>query len=101
MSLPTFNTTDRIFAMMQDQWSTQLDPVLANPLVAGRLIRNVSLLTGDNTINTLLSRKLQGWIIVGQTAVSSVFDKQATNAMSDKTLILNASAPVTVSLWVF
>lgn len=101
MSLPNFNTSDRILSMLQDQWSSQLNPVLSNPLVNGRLIQSVVLASGNNTINHRLSRNLVGWLVVGQTAASSIYDNQATNQMKDKTLILNASAPCTVNLWVF
>ncbi len=101
MSLPSFNTSDRILSMMQSQWAAQLDPLLACPLVNGRLIQSVTLTTGNNTINHKLSRKLVGWIVVGQTAASSFYDNQSTNQMSDMTLILNSSAPCVVSLWVF
>lgn len=101
MSLPSFNTSDRILAMLQDRWSALIDPVLACPLVKGRLITSIAITSGDNTINHKLSRKLTGWIVVGQTAASNFYDKQANNQMSDKTLVLNSSAPCTLSLWVF
>ncbi len=101
MSLPQLQSDNRVLQMMQSQWASQIDPVLTNPLVNGRLIMNVSLSAGDNTINTLLSRKLVGWMIVGQSASSSIFDKQASNQMSDKTLILNSSAPCLVNIWAF
>lgn len=101
MALPNFQTSDRILSMLQTQWSSQIDPVLAQPIVNGRVITGVSLVTGSNTINTLLSRKLQGWIIVSKSAASDIYDSQATNNMSDKTLILNSSAPCVVSILVF
>lgn len=87
--------------MMQSQWAAQLDPVIVNQLLQGRLMTGIVLTAGDNTINHLLSRKLVGWFPVGQTAASDFYDKQASNQMSDKTLILNSSAPCTCNLWVF
>lgn len=101
MSLPSFNTSDRILSMMQSQWATQLDPVLANPLVQGRLITNVSLTTGTNTINTLLSRKLQGYIVVLKSADVTIYDLQSVNPSPERTLQLVASGPAIVTLWVF
>ncbi len=99
--LPSFNTSDRILAMLQDQWASQINPVLANPLVQGRLISNISLVTGSNTINTLLGRKLQGYIVVMKSANVTIYDTQATNPMPDKTLQLVASGPAAISLWCF
>lgn len=100
-SLPTINSDDRVLNMLQDSWSGLLDPVLKNPLVQGRLMTNVTLASGSNTINHLLARKLQGWIIVGRNTADTVYDAQASNSMQDKTLILVASGAITVNLWVF
>lgn len=101
MSLPSFNTSDRTLSMLQDQWTAQLNPVLANPLVAGRLIQNVTLASGTNTINTLLGRKLQGYIVVLKSANVTIYDTQSTNTMPDKTLQLTSSGAVVITLWVF
>lgn len=99
--LTNFNTSDRILAMLQDSWSTDLNPVLANPLVNGRLIQNVTLTTGANIINHGLSRKLQGYLVVLKSANESIYDTQTTNPMPAKTLQLVASGAVTVTLYVF
>lgn len=101
MSLTTFNTTDRILSMLQDSWSSQLNVLLANPLVNGRLIQNVVLASGSNTINTLLARKLQGYLVVLKDANVTIYDTQTTNPMPDKTLQLVSSGPATVTLYVF
>lgn len=101
MSLPQFQDNNRNFQLLQTQWASQLDPVIANPLVQGRLIKDVALITGSTTINHRLGRKLQGYMVVLQSASASIYDSQATNTMSDKTLVLVSDTPVTVSLWVF
>lgn len=101
MSLPQFNTTDRILAMLQSQWANSLDPVLANPLVQGQLLPNITVATGSNTINHKLSRKLQGYIVVMQSAPATFYDTQATNPTPAQTLQLVSSGPAVLTLWVF
>jgi hypothetical protein len=87
--------------LAQPKWAATLNPLLANPLVSGRLMKHVSLLAGDNSISHGLGRNLQGYLVVLQGAASTIYDKQATNQMPQLTLVLNASAPVIVSLYVF
>ena len=65
------------------------------------LIGPVNLVTGDNVINHGLDAPLQGWVIVRRSSGAVVFDKQASNRIPGKTLVLNASTSVTVSLLVF
>lgn len=101
MSLPTFNTTDRILALMQSAWASEINPLLTNPFLKGRLIPGVELAIGDNVINHKLGRKLQGWVIVGIDGVADIYDAQASNSMPELTLVLNSSAVVGVSLYVF
>lgn len=101
MALPTYHSQLKELLLMQTQWSTQLNPLLDNPINNNNLLTNVPLSTGDNTINHLLNRKLVGWIIVGINAAATIYDKQATNQMANLTLVLNASAPCTVNLLVF
>jgi hypothetical protein len=52
-------------------------------------------------INHKLAQKLQGWIVVLNSTSATFYDSQSTNPSPDKTLILNASAPTTVSILVF
>lgn len=101
MSLPQFQSGDRNFQMLQNQWATAIDPVLVNPLVQGRLVQGVVLTAGDNVINHKLGRALIGWMIVRNNASVTFYDKQDSNAMANLTLVLNASGAATVSLWVF
>lgn len=100
MGLPSFNTDDRILSMLQSQWASQIDPVIGLPLVKGTTLKNVKLVTGDNTINHLLQRPIQGYLVTNmQGAFSQIFSKPS--AMPDLTMILNSSANTTVTLYVF
>jgi hypothetical protein len=86
---------------LQSRWKSEIDPVLANLLVQGRILQNVPLVTGDNTINHGLGRKLIGWVLVDKSATADIYSKQSTNPSPQLSLILSSPAPATVSLWVF
>lgn len=101
MALPNFQSQLTEFNMMQSQWASQLNPVIANSLVQGVLLERVSLSSGLNTINHRLGRKLKGWFVTRIRGPASLYDTQDTNQMPDKTLTLNSSAAVIVDLWVF
>lgn len=100
MALPIFkdNLANSPFMLMQTSWKSQLDPVLANPVISGIQLNNVLLATGVTSINHLLGRMMQGWFITDQNASAAIYRSLAFNA---KTLTLTSSAPVTVSLWVY
>lgn len=100
--LPQFQSDNASFTMMQNTWATQLNPLLNNPIVNGVILKNISLAIGDNNINHTLGRNLQGWVLVRQRAVfAQVFDKQDTNPMPSKTLVLNSNAVAVVDILVF
>ena len=83
------------------KWAATLNPVVANPLVGGNLLKGIVLKSGDNVVNHGLGTKLQGYIVVMNSAAVTFYDKQLTNPMPDLTLVLNASGATTVSLYVF
>lgn len=88
-------------SQMQTQWSSLINPVLANPLTQSQILTGVKLISGTTQVNHKLGRALQGWMICGINGVSSVYDTQASNQMPDLTLTLVSSAAVTVNLVVF
>ncbi len=79
------------------KWKAILDPVLANPVIQGNLLKNIALIQGDTAVNHLLQRMPQGWMIADQNAVSDIYRTSWDNLV----LVLNATQPVTISLWVF
>jgi hypothetical protein len=87
--------------MMQTKWASILNPLLGNPLNNASVLKNVSLLTGTNVVNTLLGRTLQGWSVVRQRGPASIYDTQDTNQSPALTLVLVSSADVSVDLLVF
>lgn len=84
--------------LMAPKWASQLDPVLANPVVQGLELKNINLTVGDNVINHLLGRKQQGWFITDINAVAGIYRSAEFNAL---TLTLNSDVECTINLWVF
>jgi hypothetical protein len=95
MQLPLNLSTSQ----MQTRWKSILDPVLANPLLQGRLISNISLVPGDNVINHKLGRAQIGWIVTDNN--EGDIDLYRDAPFNDLTLTLNCDTPAIISLWVF
>jgi len=98
MALPLQHTNHQPLSLMQTQWKAKLDPVLSNPLNSITIIPNVSLVAGTNTINHKLGQTQQGWILVDQQGVASIYRSAPFNNL---TLTLTSSANVVVSIGVF
>ena len=98
MALNVYKSNDQTMMLMQKQWSSELNPLLANTLVDGELLQNVTLKNGVNTFNHYLGKQMTGWILVDQNAAASIFRSAPLNS---QTLTLTSNAALTVSLWVF
>lgn len=98
MSLPIYTTNSKDLSLLQTNWASQINPLLSNQITKGYLLTNVELLTGVNTINHLLSRKMVGWMIADIDSAAVIYRTQPFN---NKTLVLSTSAPATINLWVF
>lgn len=81
----------------QQQWSAQLNPLLSNKLISGRLL-TFPIINGVTVINHGLASEMQGWIQVDINAAATVYRSQPLNA---KTLTLTSNAAATITLWVF
>ncbi len=86
---------------MQTTWANALNPLIANPYLNGILLKNVSLVAGSNVVSHRLSRNLQGWNPTRIRSSATLYDQQDSNQNPQLTLILVASAPCVVDLWVF
>lgn len=100
-TLPQYQTDNKVLSLMQNVWSSIINPFLSNPSLQSNILKNVSLVTGSNTINHLLGRNLQGWRIIRLRAAASIYDAQDSNPRPNLTLILVASAPVVADIEVF
>lgn len=83
---------------MQTKWASQLNPVLANPMNSVSILKEISLVIGDNEFNHLLGKKMQGWMILDIDAASTIYRSAPFNAL---TLTLNSSAVCNVNIGVF
>lgn len=91
--------TNQPFMLMQNKWASILNPFLSNPLNQMRILKDISLSIGSNSINHLLGRIQQGWIIIDIQGGASMIYRSAP--FNDKILTLMSSAAVTISLGVF
>lgn len=97
-TLTQFQTDDKDFQLMQNQWSAVLSPLLKNPLVAGNLLTGIALINGTLVINHKLGRTPQGWLIVDIDAAATVYRNAAFN---DLTLSLRSNAAANAAIYVF
>lgn len=101
-SISKVQTTDKDINQLQSNIIPRLNSLLSLPLLGGSLLTDVALSLGANAINHGLNRALQGWFPVRfHGAWAQIYDNQDSNTSPTKTLALNASAAVTVDLWVF
>lgn len=100
-ALTKFQTAIRELMLLQTDWISKINPFIGNPANNSSILKDVVLSTGSNTVNHLLGRTLQGWSIIRRNGVATVYDTQASNPLPELTLVLVASAPITVSIEVF
>jgi hypothetical protein len=98
MALNLFKSQDQTLMLMQKQWTSQLNPLLAVSLTQGSILPNITLKSGANTFNHFLGKQMSGWFVVDQNALASIYRSAPLNS---QTLTLTSNAAVTVSLWVF
>lgn len=99
--LPIFISANKDLVMMQNKWSSQLNPFLINPSNNSSILKQISLTNGSNTINHLLGRKLQGYRLIRQRALANIYDLQDDNPSPALTLVLVSDANVIVDIEVF
>lgn len=98
MILPIFQDSDQNFMLMQTSWASVINPLLKASLFQGILLPPVLLIDGVNTINHLLSRTQQGWIITDIQGPATIYRSAPFNS---QTLILTSNGMVTVTLYVY
>lgn len=94
MSLPT----KLPWELANSQWAATLNPIVNSPSSNLSVLKNVSLITGANTINHLLGRTMQGWFFVDINAAITYYRSKPLN---DLTLTLTCSGPAIASIGVF
>lgn len=96
---PQVNNQDKDFQLYQTQLQKSLQPIFANPINYGNILKGVALIAGQTSVNHLLNRAYQGWFVVDVTGATIIYASPSPDPT--QSLILNSSAPVTVSLLVF
>jgi hypothetical protein len=87
-------------AQMQITWASQLNPVLSNLLVQGKLLTNIALNSGSNAVSHTLGRTPNGWFLVAPQGPATVY--QASYQINPTyTLTLTSNIAVTTDIWVF
>lgn len=93
----------KVFTGAEDLTALQMNveqaisSVIKNPLLNGRLIENLELVSGSNKIEHKLARSVRGFIPVMRSNAATIYQTENDN----KFLTVSASADVTVSLWIF
>jgi hypothetical protein len=87
--------------LAQDKIREYFSQISQIPFMNGVQIENVTLASGDNTIYHGLKRPVVGYFILSQSAAATIYDKINSSSERKEKLILNSSASVVISLWVF
>lgn len=110
MSIALVQTPDRLVNQLQNNIISATQFLFANPVLEGTILTEVSLVTGNNYINHLLGRPLQGWFLIRQRAKASIYDNQDGTVppiVNQSTTLLLVSdsgtkdSPVVVDIYVF
>lgn len=81
------------------KWAATLNPVLALPILNGVQLNDIVLAANvPLTINHLLQRMPQGWMVTDNTADTAIWRTMPFNKL---TITLESSADTTISVWVF
>jgi hypothetical protein len=70
---------------------------LRSPLLDGRMISDITLVSGDNKLEHKLARKVRGYLVIDRSNGATIY----TSSKDEKFLTLNASTGSVISLWVF
>lgn len=98
MAIAKVQTTNKDINQLQNNISQTVGPLSANPMNTGIIVPDIDLAIGNNTVQTKLGRKIQGWQIARQQGPFS----QITEVSEDNDiLVLNSTVATKISLYVF
>lgn len=96
--LPQYQSDDKNMQLLQNRWGSILNPIISNPSNNAMILKNITLLTGSNSIDHRLGKKLTGWRIVRQRSAANIYDNQDNNQLAELTLILVSDADCSVDI---
>lgn len=92
------NFKDDALNRFQGNCGETFDTITSNPLLNGLRVDDIAIVSGTNkSVAHGLGREPQGWFVIGQYSASSVYEISRSSTF----LIIDASANVTVDLWIF
>ncbi len=96
-------TKDEDLTRVQNAVASAVDPLLANPILDGRLVEGIVLTAAVFTnVPHKLGRKVRGFFIADRNAQATVWrDPSTANPDEAKFLRLTTDATVTINLWVY
>lgn len=103
-TITTADLTKTHFVINSLQTNTQnaLAPVLANPLMGGKLLTNITLTAGQpNFVNHTLGQALNGWFFSRPQGFTMLYEDETNNKSPDKQIILYTYIDTIVDLYVF
>lgn len=85
---------------IQTAFETTARSIIESKILDGNLIEDVVVkAVGGANVSHKLDKPYTGWIVVKQNANANVWETRPTNNRTS--ILLNSSADVTISLWVF
>lgn len=100
-NIELLSSKDQDVNQLQINIKKVLTPLINNPLLGGNIVGgSVTLATGDNNISHGLNQTLQGWSVQDINGPAVIYRNQGS-VDPTKILVLNSSAAVTVTLYVF
>lgn len=101
--IPAFrpiSSQSRELQRLQDSLRKLFNALLSKQVIDGRLISGVAITSGAALeVNHGLGHAPRGWVVAGRNANATVWETASDTP--NATLVLNASADVTINLWLF
>ena len=88
------------YEKMLTTWAQQINPVIANLLINGILLKDQSLISGTTVINHKLGRIPQGWFLSAPKGPATVY-QAAQQPNPTLTLTVVSDAALTTDVWVY
>jgi len=102
ISFTKLYSQDRVFNDVQESVDKLVKALNTSKIIFGVLKKDVILTTGsDNFVNHGLNRVPQGYLVTDRNANAVIYTSATVNSLTDRQIILNCSANVTVDFWFF
>lgn len=99
-NIQLLQSTDPDINQLQINIKNVLNPIIGNAILGGRVVGPIALTVGNNNVSHGLGTTLQGWWPVSPQGVSNLYQNQGS-ANPAQILVINSSAAITVSFYVF